>query len=363
MGRRGGRGGKSSRGRSSRGRSKSRSRSRSSSKSRSSSRRKSSAKSRSSASRGRPAKKRSTTRTRRVSVTRSAPARRAARRTSRATPRLTRRTVLRRPVKTVKPRLTGGRISTKVRTPTNIRTATWTPSRLAPVALRGQPPVRSLQPQSLGSLLNGGSGQQVKVTWSSGNTRTMRLSTAAIQRYQKAGLKVTPVAQFYSTNATPQIPRIVNQSAAWSDRPPKQLHVNAPMYAKPNTRTNSNFGGLGANPWNPIEALSGLFGMAPQERPESQWLPQQSSNIINPDRPTYTAMTTGLQQAAAYQESPQSFVQDMTGGSAYNPTGFSAGETVQSWLSNQWVIIGGLAIGALVVLKLVLGGGQKVVYR
>jgi hypothetical protein len=215
------------------------------------------------------------------------------------------------------------------------------------------------------NLLQGGSGQQVKVTWSSGATRTMRLNTAAIQRYQKAGLKVQPVAQFYSTraNATPQIPRIVNQSAAWSDRPPKQLHVNAPMYAKPNTRTNSNFGGLGANPWNPIEALAGIFGMTPQERPESQWLPQQSSNIINPDRPTYTAMTSGLQQAAAYQESPQSFVQDMTGGSAYNPSGFSAGETVQSWLSNEWVIIGGLAIGALVVLKIVMGGGQKVVYR
>ena len=213
-------------------------------------------------------------------------------------------------------------------------------------------------------MLQGGTGQQVKVTWASGNTRTMRLNTAAIQRYQKAGLKVTPVAQYYSTsaNATPQIPRIVNQSAAWSERPPKKLHVKAPMYAKPNTRTNSNFGGLGANPWNPIEALSGLFGMAPQERPESQWLPQQSSNIINPERPTYTAMTTGLQQAAAYQESPQSFVQDMTGGSAYNPTGFSAGETVQSWLSNQWVIIGGLAIGALVVLKIVMGGGSKVVY-
>ena len=135
------------------------------------------------------------------------------------------------------------------------------------------------------------------------------------------------------------------------------------MKVKPNTRTDSNFGGLGANPWNPIEALSGIFGMTPQEKPEAQWLPQQSSNIINPDRPTYTAMATGLQQAAAYQESPQSFVQDMTGGSAYNPTGFSAGETVQSWLSNQWVIIGGLAIGALVVLKIVMGGGQKVVYR
>ena len=205
-----------------------------------------------------------------------------------------------------------------------------------------------------------GKGQAVNVTFANGQTRRLNLSAAAIRSYQEAGIKVTPVSFTYSGGQkypTPAIPRINYPSVAWSDpQKLKQLHVSQDMKVKPNTRTNSAFGGLGANPWNPLEAIQGLFNVSPQQQPASQWLPQRNENIINPDRPTYTAMTTGLQQAAAYQESPQAFNSQLMGTGAFNPT-----DQIKQLFQNKYVLYGGLAIGGIVVLKLILGGGTKYV--
>ena len=217
-------------------------------------------------------------------------------------------------------------------------------------------------------------GAPVTVTFASGQKQTMRLSTAAIWAYQNQGLKVSPVTQtmtgfnpmqtvfnmFKPTQtayASPQIPRIQNKTPAWSSNPPPQLHVSTPAHVKPNTRTNSNFGGLGANPWNPIEGITGLFGMPPQEKPQSQYLPQQQ-NTQSTGYPTYTAMSAGQYQEQAFNESPQGFQTSMSGDSSFN-----AGDTIKNLMQNQYVIYGGLAVGALVILKMVMGGRTQTVYR
>ena len=355
--------GRSSRGRSSGGRSSSRSRGRSTSKSKSSGR-KSSAKSSRSSSSGRKARKTvKRTTTRRTTRTVSPKARRATQRTAKATPRTVRRTTVVRTVSPPKPRrLTGiGRIQ---------------PRRIAQVRLVGvKPPSRSIiskrQTTSLQQRaanfkqLMSGKGQAVNVTFANGQTRRLNLSVAAIRTYQKAGVKVTPVSFTYQGGQkfpTPAIPRINYPSVAWSDpQKLKQLHITQDMKVKPNTRTNSAFGGLGANPWNPLDAIQGLFNVSPQQQPASQWLPQRNENIINPDRPTYTAMTTGLQQAAAYQESPYAFNSQLMGTGAYNPTDISAEDRIKDLFQNKYVLYGGLAIGGIVVLKLILGGGTKYV--
>ncbi len=212
-----------------------------------------------------------------------------------------------------------------------------------------------------------GSGRPVTVTYANGQSRRMNLSDAAIRTYQQAGLKVQPISITYSGGQkypTPAIQRIIKPSKAWTDPSNQnQLHVSQQMRVKPNTRTNSNFGGLGANPWNPVEALTGLFNVSPQQQPASQWLPQRNENIINPDRPVYTAMATGLQQAAAYQETPQGFQSQIMGTGAYNPTDISATDRIGNLFQNPLVLYGGLAIAGIVVLKLILGGGKQVVYR
>jgi hypothetical protein len=227
-----------------------------------------------------------------------------------------------------------------------------------PKSVRDGSALRNLQ-----SMLQG-SNRAVTVTYQNGQSRRMNLSIAAIQQYQKAGLKVTPVSYTMAGGQkypTPAIPRINYPSHAWTNpQNQNQLHVTQQMKVKPNTRTNSNFGGLGANPWNPVQALQGLFGISPQEQPASQWLPQRNENIINPDRPTYTAMATGLQQAHAYEETPQSFQSQLMGTSAHTPT---ATDRVTGLLQNPLVLYGGLAVGAIVLLKLMLGGGKQVVYR
>ena len=212
-----------------------------------------------------------------------------------------------------------------------------------------------------------GSGRPVTVTFANGQTRRMNLSDAAIRSYQQSGLKVQPISITYSGGQkypTPAIPRINYPSKAWTDpQNQNQLHVTQQMRVKPNTRTNSNFGGLGANPWRPVQALQGLFGLSPQEQPASQWLPQRNENIINPDRPVYTAMSTGLQQAAAYEETPQGFQSQIMGTGAYNPTDISATDRIGNLFQNPLVLYGGLAVAGIVVLKLILGGGKQVVYR
>ena len=362
--------GRSSSGRSSGGRSTSRSRGRSTSKS-SSSGRKSSAKSSRSSSSGRTARKTTTKRATRTRTTTSPKARRATQRTAKATPRKVRRTTVVRTISPPKPRrLTGiGRIAVPkvVKTTITKQQAISNLAQLSRASQQRQQQAGLQQRAANFKQLMSGGGQAVNVTFANGQTRRLNLSPTAIRSYQKAGIKVTPVSFTYSGGQrfpTPAIPRINYPSVAWTDpQKLKQLHVSQQMKVKPNTRINSNFGGLGANPWNPLEAMQGLFGISPQQQPESQWLPQRNENIINPDRPIYTAMATGLHQAAAYEESPQGFQSQIMGTGAYNPTDISAGDRIKDLFQNQYVLYGGLAIGAIVVLKLILGGGKQVVYR
>ena len=361
--------GSSSRGRSSGGRSRSSSRGRSSSKSRSSGR-KSSARSTRSSSAGRTARKTTTSRPRRTTTTASPKARRATQRTAKATPRIVRRTAVIRTVSPPKPRrLTGiGRIAKP-------KISSYKIPKFDPKTMYGQPKsvrdgsaLNNLQQraQNFKSLMSG-SGRPVTVTYANGTTRRMNLSDAAIRTYQQSGLKVQPISMTYSGGQkypTPAIQRIIKPSQAWTDpQNQNQLHVSQQMRVKPNTRTNSNFGGLGANPWNPAESIMGLFGVSPQQQPATQWWPQRNENIINPDRPVYTAMTTGLQQAAAYQETPQGFQSQLMGTGAYNPTDISATDRIGNLFQNPLVLYGGLAVVGIVVLKLILGGGKQVVYR
>jgi len=363
--------GRSSRGRSSGGRSSSRSRGRSTSKSKSSGR-KSSAKSSRSSSSGRKARKTTTKRATRTRTTSSPKARRATQRTAKAKPRTVRRTTV---VRTISPpkarRLTGiGRIATPKISKVARSVIGVTGKRVffdkqGRVTQQQQRPTSLQQRAANFKQLMSGGGQAVNVTFANGQTRRLNLSPAAIRTYQKAGIKVTPVSFTYQGGQkfpTPAIPRINYPSVAWSDpQKLKQLHITQDMKVKPNTRTNSAFGGLGANPWNPLDAIQGLFNVSPQQQPASQWLPQRNENIINPDRPTYTAMTTGLQQAAAYQESPYAFNSQLMGTGAYNPTDISAEDRIKDLFQNKYVLYGGLAIGGIVVLKLILGGGTKYV--
>ena len=115
-----------------------------------------------------------------------------------------------------------------------------------------------------------------------------------------SGLFGQPTLNTY--NASPQIVPIQNPSVAYDQNPPPQLHVNNNQVVTPNTKTNSNFGGLGANPWNPLEAIAGLFGMAPQQDPASQWLPQIEDNTQSTGYPPYSAMTPPIDQKKGFNE-------------------------------------------------------------
>ena len=350
MARRGGRGGRSSGGRSSRGRSSSRSRGRSSSrssKSRSSSKGRAKSTSSRSKSRATSSKRTATRRTTRTRTTRSAPRRTAAVKTTRATPRR----VNVRPVyvnrataATVKPRLTGGRFAT--------------PQQLA----RGTLQQRQATFQSIMSK----QGRPVNVTFANGKTRRMSLSPNAIRTYQNSGLKVTPVSftlQGGMRFPTPAIPRITNPSIAWSKRPPKQLHVSANTVAPPRTKNLESFGGTGNNPWNPFDALGGLFGMPPQQNPETQYMPQEQKNIINPDRPVYTSFASGAHQAAAFEQSRAGFNSNIIGTGAQSPTSFDAKQEIQNLINNKYALYAGLAIGGLFLVKMISGGGGRGAYR
>jgi len=129
--------------------------------------------------------------------------------------------------------------------------------------------------------------------------------------------------------------------------PPAQLHVDQDLLVKPNTRTNSNFGGLGANPWNPLEALAGLFGIAPQEDPAKQWLPQIEDNTQSTGYPIYTAMAQGQFQDQAMADTQKGF----------NDTMLDPSQTIKNLFQNKWILYAGLAVGALIVLKIVMGMG------
>ena len=200
----------------------------------------------------------------------------------------------------------------------------------------------------------------------------MNLSNDAIKSYQNLGLKVSPVSTTFgginpmssifgaptqnTYNASPQIVPIQNPSPAYDKNPAPQLHVNPNQVLNPktSTRTNYAFGGLGANPWNPIEAITGLFGMSPQPPtadPQTQWLPQIENNTQSTGYPTYTAMAKGQYQDQAYAETQQGFNNQILGNT------FSPADTVKNLFQNQWVVYAGLAIGALVVLKIVMGMG------
>ena len=188
----------------------------------------------------------------------------------------------------------------------------------------------------------------------------MYLGGQAIQAYEKQGIRVRPTPMqmqggVISKIGRPQIERIMNQTAVWSNNPPTQLSIGRPPnYLTPNTKTNSSFGGLGANPWNPVEAIGGLFGMSPQEKPASQWLPQRESNIINPERPTYNAFAQGQYQQEAIYDSRAGFTESMAGTQNFNPT-----DTIKNLMSNKYSVYAGLGIGGLLVLKIIMGGGGR----
>jgi hypothetical protein len=160
-----------------------------------------------------------------------------------------------------------------------------------------------------------------------------------------SGLFGAPTVNTY--NASPQIVPIQNPSIAYDQNPPAQLHVNNNQVVKPNTRTNSNFGGLGANPWNLPEAIAGLFGMAPQQDPASQWLPQIEDNTQSTGYPTYSAMAPPIDQKIG-------------NGFNFNKTMTDPSQTIKNLFQNKYILYAGLAVGALVVLKIVMGfGGGK----
>ena len=344
----GGRGGRSSSGRSSGGRSSSSSRGRSSS--RSSSSRSSSSSSSSKSSSGRSSSKGRATKsnTSRTRTTKSAPARKASKPTSKAKPKRVTRTVVKR--KTVSP-----------------------PPRSAPkpAFASGAISVKKKTPAQKTAALMSGAGTPVTVTYASGQKQTMKLSIAAIRYYQNQGLKVSPVQKtfgginpmqqvfsFGQPNQmglpTPNIPRIIDQSPPWTENPPKQLHVTQQIKKAVKPKRISAFGGLGANPWNPVELLGGdirgLFGAPTTQNPKYQYLPQQQ-NTQSTGYPTYTAMAQGQYQEQAYAESQRGFQTSMLGDSSFQPM-----DTIKNLASNQWVIIGGLAFVVLIVIKFLLGG-------
>jgi len=228
-------------------------------------------------------------------------------------------------------------------------------------------------PQGRTTALLSGKGTPVTVTFAGGQRQSMSLSNEAIKTYQNLGLHVTPIQQTYggdnpanilwdytgatvTGNAKPQIPRIVNPSVASSANPPAQLHVNYNTAEKPSTRTNSNFGGLGANPWNPIESALDLFGMSPQTTPDSRWLPQQENNSQSLGYPTYEAL---IASQNARTGNGQTFTDKITG---TNGQGVATVEqTIKNLLQNQYIIYAGLAIGALITIKIIMSmfGGSR----
>ena len=272
-------------------------------------------------------------------------------------------------------RLTGGRIAQNPVTAQNQgRSGGLLPTNTPRGYSIGTAP--SLETRGSNTGLLSGSGTPVTVTYATGQKQTMNLSNDAIRYYQNQGLKVSPVQQSFggvnpmqsifsgifgeptinTYNASPQIVPIQNPSPAYDKNPAAQLHVNANQVLNPktSTRTNSAFGGIGANPWNPIEAITGLFGISPQPPtadPNTQWLPQIENNTQSTGYPIYTAMAQGQYQDKAYAETQQGFNNQILGNT------FSPADTVKNLFQNQWVVYAGLAIGALVVLKIVMGMG------
>ena len=266
-------------------------------------------------------------------------------------------------------RLTGGRIAQNPVTAQNQGRSGGLTSGTAPNFSGTRTPIET---RGSNTGLLSGSGTPVTVTYGSGQKQTMNLSNDAIRYYQNQGLKVSPVQQTFggfnpmqglfgqptqnTYNASPQIVPIQNPSPAYDKNPAAQLHVtpNQVLNPKTSTRTNSAFGGIGANPWNPIEAITGLFGMSPQPPPadpQTQWLPQIENNTQSTGYPIYTAMAQGQYQDQAYAETQQGFNNQMLGNT------FSPADTVKNLFQNQWVVYAGLAVGALVVLKIIMGMG------
>ena len=94
--------------------------------------------------------------------------------------------------------------------------------------------------------------------------------------------------------------------------------------------------------------------MAPQEDPAKQWLPQIEDNTQSTGYPIYTAMAQGQYQDQAYAETQQGFNNQILGNT------FDPSQTVKDLFQNKWILYAGLAVGALIVLKIVMGmGGGK----
>ena len=318
---------------------------------------------------GRTARKVSTKRSTRTRTTRSRVARKAARTTSRARSPSVRRTVIKRTRTVSPPRskafnrrlLTGGRIATKPRpTPKTLGTfkVHGKTVKLSAAALKFYQS-KGVQPKAVG-VYSSPLAQAVAAGLPIGGaiippSRQCPEGTikALIGFHRNKRLGCRPLN---SPLATPQIPRIVNQSQAWTNpQGLNQLHVSQQQKQAVNRRRFQPNGN--SNPWNPIEGMAGLFGLSPQMSPESQWLPQRNESTINPDRPTYTAFAQGKAQQEAYAASPQGFNTSMLGSSPVNPTDFDPKSEIKNLLQNKYVLYIGLGIGALVILKIVMGMG------
>lgn len=122
-----------------------------------------------------------------------------------------------------------------------------------------------------------------------------------------------------------------------------------PRRLAPKPKRLSAFGGLGANPWNPIEGIAGLFGMTQQEQPADRYLPSEAADIT--PRPTYQAFASQQEQRGSMLYSNQGFNQLLT----QQKEKFNPKDELSKLTSNPWVLYIGLGIAALIILKITMG--------
>ena len=318
MARRGSRGrsgGSSSRGRSSRGRSRS---------SAKKSSRKAPSRSRSKPkSRGKPATRgRATKKASRTKTTRSALARRTKPRTSKAAPRRVSRIAVRRVTKTVSPR----RINV-VRRPIIKPRQIFRPTFPTPIK----------RPNPLSNLFRYTYQDPKDV-----KRKCIRCNRSPCPCNPAIGI---------NRPKRPDIPRISQPSYIWDQYGSSDLMrvPSQPRALAPKPKRISAFGGLGANPWNPIEGIAGLFGMNQQEQPASRYMPPEAADIV--PRPTYQAMAQPEDQRGSMLYSSQGFNQQLT----QQGKQFSTQNELAKLKNNPWVLYAGLGIAALIILKITMG--------
>jgi len=122
-----------------------------------------------------------------------------------------------------------------------------------------------------------------------------------------------------------------------------------PRALAPKPKRLSAFGGLGANPWKPLEGIAGLFGMNQQEQPATRYMPPEAADIV--PRPTYQAMAQPDEQRGSMLYSSQGFNQQLT----QQGKQFSPQNELAKLKNNPWVLYAGLGIAALIILKITMG--------